>query len=122
MIEGKHVHKDMFVEWNQNTVITARPLDIPVVQVPMTMALMPHQPVIYNMGNWIMMTSSKPRFILISCSQGENKEHNMMGCVKLEHVMNLTIEGKRYYVRSIEDGGTIKITGVIFYIDLLKLI
>lgn len=75
MIEGKHVHKDMLVEWNQNTVITARPLDIPVVQVPMMMALMSHQPVIYNMGNWIVMTSSKPRFILISWSQGENKEH-----------------------------------------------
>lgn len=52
MIEGKHVPKDVLVEWNQNTLITARPLNIPIyslVQVPMIIALMPPQPVTYNM-------------------------------------------------------------------------
>lgn len=43
MIKGKHAPKEMLVGWNKNTFITVRPLDIPMLQVPMTMALMPPQ-------------------------------------------------------------------------------
>lgn len=45
----------------------------------------------------------------------------MMGCVKLEQVMNLTKDGKRYYSRSIEDKGTIKITAQILHIEPPKI-
>lgn len=54
MKEGKRVPKDILLERNKNTFITAGLLDIPdgtsTRQVPRTMALMPPQPVIYYVG------------------------------------------------------------------------
>lgn len=44
-----------------------------------------------------------------------------MVCVKIEQVMNVTIERKRYYSRSTEDKGTIKITREIFYTEPPKI-
>ena len=63
MIEGNHVPTDVLMEWNQNTITTVRPFNIPVVQIPMTM--MTPQPDTYNMGNWIIMTCLKTSFTLI---------------------------------------------------------
>lgn len=50
------------MEWNHNSVTTARPLAIPVVQVPMTVDvdLMLPQGVIYNMENWKVIVCPKP--------------------------------------------------------------
>ena len=62
MTEGSHVPTDVLMEWNQNTITTARPFNIPVVQIPMNM--MPPQSGTYNMGNWIMMTCLKTSFAL----------------------------------------------------------
>lgn len=62
MIEGNHIPTDVLMEWDQNTITTARPFNIPVVQIPMSM--MPPQPGTYNMGNWIMMTCLKTSFAL----------------------------------------------------------
>ena len=39
----------------------------------------------------------------------------MIGCVKIEQIMNVSVEGKRY-LRSMEDKGIIKITREIFHI------
>lgn len=72
MIEGKCVPKDVLVERNQNVLLIARPLDIPVVQVPMTMALMPPQPVKYSMGNWAVIVYSKPNLTLTCWIRGEH--------------------------------------------------
>lgn len=45
----------------------------------------------------------------------------MMGYVKLQQVMNPTIERTRCYSRSIEDKGTTNITRVIFHIGPLQI-
>ena len=58
MVEGQHVPKDMPMELNQNTFITKRLLAMPIVPVPMTMALMPAQPV--NIGYWTLTACAKP--------------------------------------------------------------
>ena len=88
--------------------ITARPLDIPMVQVSMTMALMPPQSVMCNMGKWTMIVCFNLNLTLTYWSQGKNKKHNMMRCVKIEQVMNVMIEGKGCYSRSIGYRGTLK--------------
>lgn len=75
MIEGKNVPKAMLVEWNQNTFITVRSLDRPMVQVPMTLALMLPQPSICYMRNWTTILCSKPKLTLTYWSQGKNKKH-----------------------------------------------
>lgn len=41
----------------------------------------------------------------------------MNRCVKLEQIMIVAIEGQRYYLKSTEDRGTIKITREIFHIE-----
>lgn len=56
MTEEKHVPQDMLVEWNQNTFITSTPLDIPMVQVPVTTTLMPPQPVYGKFGSKSTLT------------------------------------------------------------------
>lgn len=44
-----------------------------------------------------------------------------MGCVKLEQIMNVTIEGKGYYLSSTEGEGTIKITREMFHTEPPKI-
>lgn len=45
----------------------------------------------------------------------------MTGCVKIEEVMNVTIKGKWYYLRSVEDRITITITREIFQTESSKI-
>lgn len=45
----------------------------------------------------------------------------MTGCVKIEQVMNVTIKGKWYYLRSVEDRITITITREIFQTESSKI-
>lgn len=63
MIAGKHV-LDMLVEWIQNNFINVRHLDVCIVQVWKTMALMPPPLVTYNMENWTRIVCSKPNLTL----------------------------------------------------------
>lgn len=85
----------MFVERTQNTFITTRPLAVPMIQVPVTVALLPHQPVRYNKRNWTMIIFPKTNLTLTYWSQGKNKKHIKMAWVKLEQIMNVTLEGRR---------------------------
>ena len=82
------------------------------------MALMPSLPVTYNTGNWARIVCPKPNLMLAYRSQGKNKEHDKIGCVKIEQVINMSMEGKKAF-RSMEDKETIKITREI--LDVLKL-
>lgn len=81
-----------------------------------TIVLMSPQLVLFNMGKWTILY---PNLL----KSRRKKIHNMIERVKTVQVTNVTREGKRYYSRSIEDTGTIKITGGIFPIEsFLKLI
>lgn len=74
-----------------------------------------------------MILCSKPNLIsptkpyLITLESGANKKYNMTGCVKIEEVMNVTIKGKWYYLRSVEDRITITITREIFQTESSKI-
>ena len=57
---------------NAKYLFTAGPLSISMGQTPVTMALMPLQPVTYNMRNWTRKIFSKPNLTLIYWSQGKN--------------------------------------------------
>lgn len=84
--------------------------------------------IIWEMGPWfsaLSQTLSSPppptKPYLITLESGANKKHNMTGCVKIEQVMNVTIKGKWYYLRSVEDRITITITREIFQTESSKI-
>ena len=106
---------------NTNSFITTRPLAVPMLQVPVTVALLPHQPVRYNKRNQTRIIFSKTNLTLTCWSQGKKKKHIKMAWVKLEQVMNVTLEGRRYYLRSRDDKRTIKVTEEIFHIKYPKI-
>lgn len=93
MTEGKHVPKDVLVEWNQNSLIWLRPLAIPKIQAPTNTALMPPQPVIYNIGTWTRIGCSEASLNLTYWRPKRKKGHIMMACVQLEQLVCVTREG-----------------------------
>lgn len=122
IIEGKHVLKDRLVEWIPNNFISTRPLDVHVVQVPRTVALMPPQLVTRNMGNRTRTVWSKPNLTLTYWESREKYRTHDDGMCKNRTGNEHDNRTKRYYLRLREDKGPIKITGEVFHIEPLKLI